>query len=404
MKQRSRRLKRQILSSLSIFFLYMFQISGCSFNPNSDIILGLNNKNSFELIPVKFDELPGWNGDKHAEALKTFLISCLRIEKLDTSAYIGPYKEMGRVSQWIKICRSANKIRENNAVDSKYFFETQFKAFLVTNNKKEDGLFTGYYEPELRGSWSPTAKFKYPLFSVPKDLVSIDLKQFRPKYKKDVLLGRIKGKKLIPYYDRSDIQSGSLKGMGLEILWVDDPVDAFFLHIQGSGRILLPDGSHIRLGFAGRNGHSYTAIGRILVGMGAMKLDAVSMPSLKKWLKENPVAGRAVMNRNRSYIFFQVIQADDPIGAQNVPLTANRSLAVDTEFIPLGIPIWLDTQNPVERSRKLQRLVVSQDRGSAIKGPIRGDVFWGHGKYAEKAAGIMRERGRYFVLLPRYSM
>ncbi|MEX2311647.1 MAG: MltA domain-containing protein, partial [Rhodospirillales bacterium] len=214
------------------------------------------------------------------------------------------------------------------------------------------------------------------------------------------LAGRIVDNKLVPYYSRAEIGSGALRGLGLEVLWVADPVEAFFLHIQGSGRVRLADGSHVRVGYAGRNGRKYTSIGRELVAMGVMPLKDVTAPAIQDWLRANPAAGSALMNKNESFVFFRVIEGEGPIGAEGVALTPGRSLAVDRAFLPYGIPIWLDTTDPVDDS-PLRRILIAQDTGSAIKGVVRGDVFWGFGEMAARRAGLMKQRGRYYLLLPK---
>jgi membrane-bound lytic murein transglycosylase A len=206
---------------------------------------------------------------------------------------------------------------------------------------------------------------------------------------------------LRPYENRAAIESGALRGRGLEMLWVDDPVDAFFLQIQGSGRVMLEDGTSLRIGYAGQNGHPYVAIGRELIARGALTREAVSMPAIRDWLRANPQEADAVMNRNPSFVFFRELDGDGPVGAQGVALTPGRSLAVDRSFVPYGVPVWLDAEDPVDGEVRVQRLLVAQDTGGAIRGPVRGDVFWGHGPEAEHRAGLMKSRGRYFLLLPK---
>ena len=215
------------------------------------------------------------------------------------------------------------------------------------------------------------------------------------------LAGRVVKNKLIPYYSRAEILSGALKGRELEILWAADPVDLFFLHIQGSGRVRLPDGSHVRVGYAGRNGRRYTSIGRELVAMGEMALKDVTAPAIRDWLRAHPAAGTALMNKNESYVFLRVVEGEGPIGAQGVPLSPGRSLAVDRAFMPMGMPVWLDTTDPLRENTPMRFLVVAQDTGSAIKGPVRGDVFWGFGEEAARRAGLMKQKGQYYLLLPK---
>lgn len=350
---------------------------------------------------VDVKELEGWNGDNFAETLPAFVRSCDAIEKKDPDAAVGADKRMGTYADWIAICKDARLIRPGNQIEAKYFFESRFTMYAVSNRGEREGLFTGYYEPELAGRWARGAEYQIPIYSRPEDIVSIDLGAFRNELAGTQLAGRLVGDKLVPYYSRAEIHAGALRGRELEILWVADPVDAFFLHIQGSGRVRLPDGAYVRIGYAGRNGRRYTSIGRELVGMGAMALEDVTAPAIRDWLRTYPAAGTELMNRNESYVFFRVVEGEGPIGAQGVPLTPGRSLAIDRSFLPLGAPIWLDTTDPLSDGGPLRRLLVTQDTGSAIKGPVRGDVFWGFGETAARRAGLMKQRGRYFILLPK---
>nr|VFK08547.1 MAG: membrane-bound lytic murein transglycosylase A [Candidatus Kentron sp. LPFa]VFK25186.1 MAG: membrane-bound lytic murein transglycosylase A [Candidatus Kentron sp. LPFa] len=360
------------------------------------------------LHPVAHGELPGWESDHHGAILPVFLRSCQKITKRPPEQDFGPSPKMGKIHHWIALCRTAARIPPGDDEKIRRFLENEFTPYAVGTIRKTNartGLFTGYYEPDLRGALRPDARFSYPILARPRDLISIDLGPFHHKWRNRKIHGRLHKGRFVPYYDRAQIEAGALDGRRLEILWLD-PIDAFFLHIQGSGRARLPDGSTIRLGYAGRNGYPYTAIGRELIASGQMTREEVSAPAIRRWLRANPKAGRDLMRKNRAYIFFRV-RADDrasagPIGAQGVTLTPGRSLAVDPDHIPFGAPLWLATQEPGTRPpRPLRRLVVAQDTGSAIRGVVRGDLFWGTGEQAAEKAGIMREMGRYYLLLPR---
>jgi len=359
-------------------------------------------KTGFGLEPISFEDLPGWKTDIHSAILPAFLKSCDLIRKQPKTKRIGVLEEMGRVEDWIPLCQSAKIIRPDNAAETQYFFESRFQAYSVGSKWTATGLFTGYYEAELNGAFRPDGRYRYPILSRPKDLVSADLGQFDDRWSGNQIAGRLLKDKFVPYYTRAEIESGALSGHQLEILWADSPVDTFFLHIQGSGRVNLADGSFIRLAYAGRNGQRYTAIGRELVASGVMTLDDVTMPALRDWMVANPVAGDALRKKNRSYIFFRIANTAGPVGAEGVVLSPGRSLAVDPRYIPYGTPLWLVTTDPGSRPKKpLRRLVVAQDTGAAIKGPIRGDLFWGHGRHAATKAGLMKEKGTYFLLLPK---
>ncbi len=358
---------------------------------------------SLTLVAKPYEELPGWKADRHSEALPALLKSCARFETMPETTRVGPRETMGQVKDWLPICRDAKRVRPGNDTDARYFFESRFQPYIALDDSDRTGLFTGYYEPELNGSWKPDGRFNVPLYSLPKDVVAANLGEFDDKWAGEHIAGRMLDGRFAPYFDRGEIEDGALQGRQLEILWTDNAIDAFFMHIQGSGRIKLPDGTHVRLGYGGRNGRPYTAVGRELVAAGIMRLADVTMPAIRRWMVENPVAGRALMRKNRSFVFFKVLKSDGPIGAEGSVLTPLRSLAVDRAFVPLGVPIWLVTTEPgTGRSAKpLRRLVLAQDTGSAIKGPIRGDLFWGYGAAAGDKAGTMKQDGSYYLLLPR---
>ena len=292
---------------------------------------------------------------------------------------------------------------------ARHFFETRFQPYLATTNGRPKGLFTGYFEMELKGSWLRKGPYTTPIYARPPELVEANLGAFSNNLKGERILGKVLGGRFVPFEDRGEIEAGSLSGRGLELIWVDSPIDAFFLHVQGSGRVLMDDGTIIRIGYAARNGHAYYSIGKELIKMGELRRERVSMQSIRAWLKNHPIQATELMAKNRSFIFFRIIEGalkslheqQGPVGAQGVLLTPGRSLAVDRRYIPLGIPIWLDTTDPVNISEPLRRLVIAQDTGSAIKGPVRGDLFWGFGSLAATKAGLMKQTGRYFLLLPK---
>ncbi len=352
------------------------------------------------LKQMDFVDVPGWGGADHSLILPAFLKSCEVLSKKSLDADMGPDPRMGKISDWVDICADAKKIRPGNKVEVNFFFQSRFVPYLASNNQNTTGLFTGYYEPELEGRWGPEGLFATPIYSRPNDLISANLGDYREEFKGKQIAGRVLKNKLIPYNTRAEINNGAIKGRGLEILWVNDPVTLFFLHVQGSGRVRMADGSTVRVGYAGRNGRPYTSIGKELVKTGVMPLKDVTAPAIMDWLRANPEAGRRLMNKNESFVFFRVVDGDGPLGAQGVPLTPGRSMAVDRTFIPYGVPIWLNTTDPLDAKKPLRRLMVAQDTGSAIKGPVRGDVFWGFGAEAAQRAGVMKSRGQYYLILP----
>ncbi|MGB8275554.1 MAG: murein transglycosylase A [Alphaproteobacteria bacterium] len=355
-----------------------------------------------------FAELEGWTNDRQGEALAAFLRSCAAREKAPDKALGraeapdgGPSMGFGTAADWQAACAAAKAVPAGDDAAARGFFESAFTPYLAGSNGESEGLFTGYYEPELHGSRKPGARYHVPLYRVPDDLVTADLGLFREQLKGIRITGRVKNGALRPYDTRADIDGGSLSGKGLEIVYVDDPVDAFFLHIQGSGRVTLDDGEVLRVGYAGANGRSYVAIGGELAARGAIAKEDVTMQSIRAWLAAHPGEAEKVMQANPSYVFFRVLDGDGPIGAEGTVLSAGRSLAVDPKFIAYGTPLWLQARDPLDERVPLDRLLVAQDTGGAIKGPVRGDVFWGFGRDAAERAGKMKVTGRYYLLLPK---
>lgn len=357
---------------------------------------------AFSLERVPFSALPGWRMDRPEEALVALRKSCAALAAHPPDKVLGGAAPLRhRAGAWRPLCADLARVSSGVPAAAETFLTDWFVAHRVRDGARDDGLFTGYFEPQLRGSLTPTGPYRTPLYRRPPDLIRVDLADFFPGAEQRTVRGRLEDGRLTPYFTRAAITSGALAGRGLELLWVDDPIDAFFLQIQGSGRVALTDGTVIRVGYADQNGHPYYAIGRALIRRGALTSETVSLQSIDAWLRANPQEAAAVMNLNPSFIFFH--QLDGPIvGAQGVPLTPGRSLAVDRAYYPLGLPVWIDVADPLVSGQRVQRLMVAQDTGGAIKGPIRGDVFWGHGPDAKARAGRMKSRGRMYVLVPTF--
>lgn len=364
------------------------------------------------LEPATFADLPGWEEDDVGEALPALLASCRVFARRAPDRPVGPEGLAGTVADWRGPCDAAARIRGASPATVRDFFESSFRPWAATDRGDPEGLFTGYYEPTLRGSRRRHGPYQTPLHARPADLVEVDLGAFREDLAGRRIGGRVKGGRLEPFADRSAIEEGALAGRGLELVWVDDPVDAFFLQIQGSGRVEMEDGTVLRVGYAAQSGHVYTAIGRELVDRGEMTLEEVSMQSIRAWLAENPEEAGEVMATNASYVFFRKLEGPGPLGSLGVALTPERSLAVDPRFLPMGAPMWLAASMPDPEGAagqaaegvpegRLERLMVAQDTGGAIRGPVRGDVFWGPGDRAAEIAGLMKHAGRLWVLLPR---
>jgi membrane-bound lytic murein transglycosylase A len=285
------------------------------------------------------------------------------------------------------------------------FLERELEPRAVANGNRREGLLTGYYEPELRGSRHRRGRYVHPLYLSPGDQQVVDLGEFKRDLAGRKITGLVRGGRFRPYWDRAEIERGALARRGLELVWVDDPVALFFLQIQGSGRVVLAEGGVVRVGYAGQNGHDYTPIGRRLVEQGELRLEEVSLQSIRAWLRAHPERAAELMHANRSYVFFRTLPGA-PEGASGVELTPGRSLAVDDAFLPYGVPLWLASSLPAVADlglpeRPLRRLVVAQDTGGAITGPVRGDLFLGPGREAEETAGRMRQPLRLWLLVPR---
>ena len=362
---------------------------------------------ALSLRPVSFDALPGWAADRHGEALAALLHSCRTMLRQPADRRVGGQVPR-TIGDWHGACEAASAISPRDHRAARLYFEDWFSPFEVTDSGAPGGLFTGYFEPELDGALVPDNRYHVPLFARPRDLVSVDLGAFREDLAGTRIAGRVDGARLVPYHTRAEIDAGALASEGVALVWVDDPVDAFFLQIQGSGRIRLADGSYRRIGYAAANGHSYYAIGRTLIATGEVAREDMSMQAIRHWLETNPARADALMHENASYVFFRWVEGLDaalgPLGAQGVPLTAGRSLAVDRRFLAFGLPIWLEAglpRRPGVPAEKTRRLVIAQDTGGAIRGVVRGDLFIGTGDGPGEIAGRMRESGRYWALLPR---
>ncbi len=342
--------------------------------------VGSAAENKVGMAPISYNEIAGWNEDKQFETLVAFRHSC---PTLSTGPELNIVTDGGvkviTAAEWKRICNAASAVPAGDNRASRLFFEENFRPLVV----QAPGKFTGYFEPELRGSRAPSRIFTVPVYKRPPDL----------------------GDK--PYYTRAEIEQGALRSKGLELVWVQDPVALFEAQVQGNGRVHLAEGGTINLGFDGSNNRPYTAIGGVLAEMGVMKRDDVTWPAIRDWLKRNPTKGREVMRKNERYIFFKDTKNPVATGSQGVSLTAQRSLAVDPLFTPYGTPIWIDTSRPLlgkpGATEVYRRLMIAQDSGTAIKGPARGDVFYGAGNQAADWAGRMNSVGRAIVLVPNKS-
>jgi peptidoglycan lytic transglycosylase A len=342
------------------------------------------------LDAVDFAAVTGWKNGEQAAAWPALLASCQALR----------FREA-----WRGVCAKATALRSPSDEEARRFLEEQFTPWRLANpDGTVDGLVTGYYEPVLHGSRTKLAPYVYPLYGPPDDLLTIDLSATNPELRGMRLRGRVEGKRVVPYYSRAEIAHGSAPVTGKELLWVDDPIEAFFLQVQGSGRVQLASGETLRLGYADQNGHPFQSIGRFLIDRGELKLGEASMQSIKSWAAANPQRVEDLLDHNPSFVFFRELPLADPtsgpVGAFGVPLLAGRSIAVDPRYVPLGAPVFLATTFPASTT-PLTRLVLAQDAGGAIRNPVRADFFWGSGAEAGALAGRMRQQGRMWTLLPR---
>ena len=352
-----------------------------------DILLAESPRGRLER--AAWNGLPHWNSDDPTDALAAFVQSCA---VLATRA------------EWSAVCASAASIPGKMKPEGiRRYFRDNFDPFKVVNaDETATGLVTGYYEPLLRGSRVRTEIFKYPLYSQPQDLVSVELSDVYPDLKFKRLRGRIVANRLVPYFERSEIESTGAPLRGLELAWVDDAVELFFLQIQGSGQIQLADGTRMRVGYADQNGHPFRSLAGALIRRNQIRAEHASMAGIKDWARRNPAKIQQFMNVNPSYVFFKELAGDlsGPIGTLGVPLTRERSIAVDQRVVPLGVPVFLATTFPNTKT-ELNRLMVAQDTGGAINGAVRADFYWGFGDDAGSQAGKMKQQGRMWVLLPK---
>jgi peptidoglycan lytic transglycosylase A len=351
------------------------------------------------LKATTFARIAGWSSDNHAAALATFRRSCAEI-LTDGRAFRRAIKFGGTREDWDGVCRRAMA-----AGDARKFFEAEFTPVMAGDTVRPRGLFTGYFEPEAEGSRVANPAFPVAIYGRPGDLVAFDAADEKAT---GLRYGRKVDGKPKPYFTRREIEEGALRGQGLEVVWLRDWADAFFIHVQGSGRVRFADGSSMRLAYAAKSGQPYTGIGGILVERGLIDRQAMSMQAIRAWMEDNPKAARNLMWENRSFVFFREVAVDDPDlgapGAQMVQLTPGRSLAVDRSLWAFGTPVWLDTTVPgsdPETKLQFRHLMIAQDTGTAIRGALRGDVYWGWGERAIAAAGHMKSPGTMIVLLPK---
>jgi membrane-bound lytic murein transglycosylase A len=354
-----------------------------------------------------FSQLPGWKTADTKKSLQAFQISCKAFLKQNPDKSVGSDYVDLKAKDWQPACQAALELDTTSNKKIKAFFQEWFMPVEFFKQQPVEGLFTGYYMPLLQGSLKKTEKYNVPLYGLPSNLVTVHLRKFSHKFKHRILVGRLQGKQVVPFYTRRQINHGAIKDVAPVIAWVNSKVDRSFLEIQGSGVIALDDGTQLVVGYSGENGAPYTSIAKVLIDKGVMTKDNASMQHIRRYLAEHPKQMDRVLDKNKSFVFFSVLKKEVTLGSQGVALTPGYSLAIDKKWVPLGAPIWLNTTRPDHKSedqKTFQRLMIAQDTGGAIKGMVRGDVYWGAGERATSIAGKMKNPGHYWLLLPKHTL
>lgn len=371
-----------------------------------------------KLSQTEFNKLDGWMQDDLQGSLEAFLNSCIYFDKRGVDSALTGIDLSIRSVDMKPVCINARAINGADSAAIRGFFEQHFTPYKIWKLDKKSsqeklesgyskrGLFTGYYESRLHVSTQQSPLYPHPIWGAPTDMLRINLADFDPSLAGKTIHGRVDGDQFLPYYNRQQIdqlaQTRLAKGEQ-PILWAKDSLDLFILHIQGSGIGELPDGSELRIGYAANNGHRYRSIGRYLIDQGELSRHQAGWNQIRDWIINNPDQADRLLQVNPRYIFFQINDGNEgPFGSIGQPLVPQRSLAVDPEFMPLGLPIWLDGTHPNPNEAHLRRLMIAQDTGNAIKGIIRGDFFWGSGNHAQREAGRMKSTGSYYLLLPQF--
>jgi len=380
-----------MIKSKSVWLLLLLSVllASCQTPPPPVVVVPPVGKPSPDFMVSKWEMLPDWQTQDLSASWPAMQQSCRALR----------FKPV-----WLPICAAAAKVGSDDVPAQRAFYQTWFTPYQVFNPDGTDsGLITGYYEPLLKGSRTPGKRFAYPIYGPPDDMLDVDMGELFPQFRGQHVRGRLVGKRVVPYFNRAEIDAGLAPALqGHELFWVENPVELFFLQIQGSGRIELEDGRRVKIGYAEQNGHGYASIGRKLIDMGELKPEEASMQGIKTWAEKNPERLFTLLGQNPSYVFFRELPdtLSAPLGALGVPLTNEYSIAVDPHTIPLGVPVFLSTTLP-NSADPLNRLMFAQDTGGAIKGAVRADFFWGFGEIAAMRAGSMKQAGKMWVLFPR---
>lgn len=386
------------LKKAKIYFVLILSGIICSCAGNDSLRILSTSQDGVILEKTKFGKIHNWDDDDFEEVIPVFTKNCEAISKIN-KAYIYDSQIKIPTKDYKEICLNFTKKEIDSSRQMRKFIENNFTPYLVTTQTGQTGKFTSYYEASIKASFEKDGKYKYPIYGKPYDLIEINLQDFDKNLPKMRLVGRIDSSKMIPYYNRAEIENNGINAPIL--MWGDSLVDIHFMQIQGSAVAEMNDGTEVRIGFADSNGHKFKGIGSILLEKGLLKSGEVSMPKIREWLQDNPKVATKYMAENGRFIFHRFTNADGPVGALGISLSAGRSIAVDNKYIPLGTMMWLNTKDP--DNRNIEKIVFAQDIGSAIKGVVRGDYFWGHGEDALYYAGRMNSQGSYYILVPKNS-
>lgn len=381
-----------------LIFLLCFLFSCSQEKKQKEIVFSTESGNEIVLYPTKFSDLPNWSGDNLNDMLQAFSSSCERIMK-ETSPYLGKAEIKLSSYDYQYVCHRFFDEKISDGKAFKKFVQNNFTPYLITENGDDYGRFTSYYQARIVASFEKDDKYKYPVYGMPVDLLSLNLHDFDEKIPETKLIGRIDGNKFVPYFSRKEIENDANIQKNIPVLlYADNLTDIFLMQIQGSATAFMADGKTLNLAYAGNNGRKFSGIGSVLLADDRLGKGKASMEEVKKWLEDNPEEAVKYMQKNERYVFMRISDVAGTMGAQGVVLTPQRSLAVDESKLPIGALLWLQTSGP--EGEKIEKMVIAQDTGKAIKGTIRGDYFWGYGDDALAASGKMSSRGRYFIFVP----
>ncbi|MCX7091399.1 MAG: MltA domain-containing protein [Legionellales bacterium] len=353
---------------------------------------------------IAFAKLPGWQSAHALSSLRTFQLSCRHFLRMDPKYSVGNTWFGLRAKDWRPACETALTMQADSEIQAKNFFETWFQPMEFSQKQAITGLFTGYYLPAVSGSLTKTEEYNVPIYGLPNNILRLNLNDFDPHLPSRQLFGRLENNRVRPFYSREEIDQGAIADTAPVLAYLRSHIDRLLIEIQGSALLNLPDGKQMNLGYAGQNGLSYTAIGRVLIDRKILPANQVSMQSIRSYLESHPDERDEIIHQNRSFVFFEILNKQGAYGTLGTQLTKGYSLAVDPDWVPLGMPVWLATTYPDPHSNQqhsFHRLMIAQDTGGAIKGTVRGDVYWGNGDDAAAIAGKMKSSGRYWLLVPK---